>query len=228
MLATFAIEMVMAAYAIWRYKLDVLQRLVVASLLALAVFQISEYFVCGGWGMAAGAWSKVGYVAITTLPALGLHMLHQLAGKKNRRLVLAAYTTMAGFMAYFLAYEHAFRGHVCEGNYVIFQLGMYPAWVYSSYYYGWLFTAIGLGVRWANELQALKNKAARVQLQSVRALIVGYLVFLVPTALANTFIPETRAGIPSIMCGFAVLFAFILTFYILPKNSTLRPRSAKA
>jgi hypothetical protein len=54
------------------------------------------------------------------------------------------------------------------------------------------------------------------------AMVVGYLVFLVPTALANTVAPETRRGIPSIMCGFAVLFALILAVYITPRIGRLR------
>lgn len=216
MIATFIVEIAMAAYVTWRYRLDSLQRLVVVCLAMLAIFQLSEYFVCGGWGLMAETWSKVGYVAITTLPPLGLHILHKLAGKPNRRLVNTAYGSMAAFAVYFLAYRYAFRGYACTGNYVIFQLGVFPAWAYGAYYYGWLFTAILLGAHWANQLRA-KGKKAFQQLQTVRALIIGYLVFLVPTALANSVSPATRRGIPSIMCGFAVLFALILTFYILPR-----------
>jgi len=55
--------------------------------------------------------------------------------------------------------------------------------------------------------------------------MVGYLVFLVPTALAYSVSPATRRGIPSIMCGFAVLFALILTLYVLPLAATRRVRS---
>ena len=49
-----------------------------------------------------------------------------------------------------------------------------------------------------------------------KSLMFGYLVFLIPTATVNYIKPETRAGIPSIMCGFAVFFALILAFKILP------------
>ncbi len=64
-----------------------------------------------------------------------------------------------------------------------------------------------------------KTKNGRRQKQALLAMILGYLVFLVPTAVVNTLKPETIAGIPSIMCGFAVLFAFILYFYIIPRVS---------
>lgn len=216
MLATFIIETVMAAYTVFRYKLDTLGRLVVVSLLALALFQLCEYHVCGGWGVRASEWSRLGYVAITLLPALGLHILHVLAGKPQRKLVAGAYLTMAGFVAYFTIVPHAFQGYACTGNYVIFQIGARPALAYGAYYYGWLSTGIMLGFKWANSLRAAGKMMRRRNL-AVQALVLGYLVFLVPTALANSVRPETRRGIPSIMCGFAVLFALILTLYILPK-----------
>jgi hypothetical protein len=220
MLATFAIESVLAIYVVVRYRLNVIERLIVASLLMLALFQLSEYYDCTGLGVSAETWSRVGYVAITTLPALGLHLLHRLGGKPQRKLVASAYITMVLFIGFFLLGRTIFRGYQCTGNYVIFQLNLHPAWAYGLYYYGWLLTTIILGMRWSNKL--LLDPKARAKLQTVRALIVGYLIFLVPTALANTVKPETRRGIPSIMCGFAVLYALIMTFYILPRAT--KPR----
>lgn len=212
MLATFIIEIVLAAYAIWRYKLDIVSRLATAMLVSLAVFQLSEYFVCGGVGMTAEHWSRLGYACITMLPPLGLHLMHVLAGKRQRGMVYAAYATAVGFIAFFLLYADAFTGYQCTGNYVIFQLAVGSGSTYGLYYYGWLSAALILGYRWSKPVQVLRQ-----QRQAIRALAVGYLVFLIPTAIANTVKPETRLGIPSIMCGFAVIFALILALYILPR-----------
>jgi hypothetical protein len=217
MLATLTIETALAVYTVWRYKMTVLTRLAVGVLAGLAVFQLSEYYVCTGYGARAEQWSRLGFVAITILPPLGLHILHQLAGKPKRRLVLSAYATMAGFIGVFLTYHAAFIGHQCTGNYVIFQIGPKLGGLYYLYYFGWLFTAITLGAHWANGLMEQKGKSARKQLEAVRGMIVGYLVFLVPVALANAVNPASRRGIPSIMCGFAVLLALILSLYVLPR-----------
>lgn len=211
----------MAAYTIWRYKMTVLARLTTVTLAALAVFQLSEYRVCTGYGLSAEQWSRIGFVAITTLPPLGLHILHVLSGKPKRRLILGAYASMVGFIGFFLLYKTAFIGHQCTGNYVIFQIGDRMAGIYGLYYYGWLLTAMALGLYWASELKEEGKKATK-RLETVRALIIGYLVFLVPTALSNTVRPETRRGIPSVMCGFAVLFAFILVLYIMPRLAIRR------
>jgi low temperature requirement protein LtrA len=221
MLVTLCVEIVLAIYTIWRYKLTVLARLVVAALAMLAIFQLSEYFVCTGYGVHAEEWSRLGFIAITTLPPLGLHILHVLAGKRGRRLVYGSYATMLGFIGFFLLYKTAFIGHQCTGNYVIFQIGDRMAGLYGLYYYGWLFAAMALGLHWAGELKGRGGQAVK-RLETVRALVIGYLVFLVPTAVANTIRPETRRGIPSVMCGFAVLFALILTLYIMPRMAKRR------
>jgi hypothetical protein len=200
MLVTLLIEFAAAIYTLYRYKMNTTGRLVVGLLASLATFQLAEYHVCTGYGINAEQWSRLGYASITLLPALGIHLLYVLAQKPSRRVVYAAYGTMAGFVAYFMTYSTAFIGYKCTGNYVIFQIGVGPAIAYGMYYYGWLLAAIILGMRWANDL----------------------MVFLVPTALAKTVKPETRQGIPSIMCGFAVIFALILAGYLLPRAGEMR------
>lgn len=222
MLITLCIEFTLAFYTLWRYKLTPLSRLIAVSLVSLATFQLAEYFVCTGYGFRAEQWSRLGFVAITTLPPLGVHIMHALAGKPARRIVYAAYGLMLGFIAYFLTYHTVFIGHQCTGNYVIFQIGLVPSMLYGTYYYGLLLTGIILGYVWGSKLQEKTGAQARKQLQGIQGLIIGYLVFLVPTALANTVSPATRRGIPSIMCGFAVFFALIMVLYILPRMGQLR------
>lgn len=223
MVATLLIEFTLAAYVLWRYKLNMTARLVVTALVGLATFQTAEYFVCTGSVGHTELWSRIGFVAIATLPPLGLHIMHRLAGKPNRNLVYTAYASMAGFIAFFAASSTAFVGHQCTGNYVIFQLGNNVGFAFGTYYYAWLFAALVLGARWANELLA-EGTQARKQLQAVRGMMIGYLVFLLPTAISNTVNPDSRQGIPSVMCGFAVFFALILTLYVMPRTGELKER----
>lgn len=228
MLATLTIETSLAIYTFWRYKLTEMTRLTVTMLLMLATFQLAEYHVCTGPGSGAIPWSRLGFVAITTLPAIGLHIMHLLAGKPVGRLVYSVYGVMAGFIGFFLIAPTVFTGHQCTGNYVIFQFSARVTGTYSVYYFGLLLLSLVLGFRWANELR-LKGKTAVDHLQAVRGLIVGYLIFLVPTALAMTFRPQTSHGIPSVMCGFAVLLSLILTLYIMPRAAEAKTltRTAK-
>lgn len=221
MLATVLIETMLFVYTLWRYKLSVTARLALLIVGTLAVFQVAEFQVCTGFGISAIAWSRLGYVAITFLPALGLHLMYVLAGKPGRKLVIVAYLTMIGFIAYFLTYKAAFIGYQCTGNYVIFQIGKHPAIAYGVYYYGWLLVAMGLGIKWIWNTKQ-RDEPVGAKIQTMRALIIGYLVFLIPTGIANSIKPETRRGIPSIMCGFAVLFALIVVLYILPRAAKRR------
>lgn len=212
MLATFIIEIVCAVYVVVKYKLTPVSRLAVALLVCLAVFQLAEYNVCeGAFGVDSLTWARIGYVAITLLPPLGLHLSTRLAGEKQRLLVGVAYASAAVFACIFLFVGHGMQGQQCLGNYVIFQIASWALLPYSVYYYGWLIfgTVYSLSVG-----SAMKSKDKRVALY---ALAVGYLSFIVPTTAANYIAPATMAGIPSIMCGFAVILALILTGVVVPR-----------
>lgn len=215
MLATFVIEMSFAAYVLWRYKMTTITRLIVSILFFLATFQGAEFLICGGLGVQGGTWSRVGYAAITMLPPLGLHLMHKLADKKNTVLVPLAYATAAAFIIYFVFVAQAISGATCYANYVVFDTAQGSSLLYGLYYYGWMVTAIALGISWSRTLKP-KQKPA------LYALVIGYLAFIVPTTTVNIIEPSTIAGIPSIMCGFAVILAFILTFKVAPESLKAR------
>lgn len=211
MLATFLIEMTFAAYIMWRYKMTTITRLIVAILVFLAIFQGAEYMICGAMGVPGGTWSRLGYASITMLPPLGLHLMHQLADKKASRLVTASYATAAAFIVYFVFVAQAISGTTCYANYVVFDTAQGSSMLYGLYYYGWMLVAIGLGIAWSRKLKPHKKPA-------LIALITGYLLFIVPTTTVNIIDPATIAGIPSIMCGFAVMLAFVLTLKVAPES----------
>ena len=54
MIATFVIEVSLAIYTLWRYKLNPVTRLTVALLVCLAIFQLAEYNVCEGALLLSG------------------------------------------------------------------------------------------------------------------------------------------------------------------------------
>lgn len=209
MIATFVIEILLAAFILFRYKLTELAGVVLALLTMLGLFQFAEYSVCSA---GSEIWSRIGYAAITTLPALGIHLFYLLSNNKSRKLVIASYSVMSFALVYFLAFPNVFASYECTGNYVIFELTGSASALYSVYYFGLLFTAIGLSIKWI-----LNNPRSKNKRQLIEALIVGYLVFLVPTATVTTIFPDSASAIPSIMCGFAVLFALILAIYIAPR-----------
>lgn len=209
MLATFVIEIVIAIYAILRYKTSEITRLALLILVCLAAFQLAEYNVCaGGWIDPLMA-SRLGYVMISLLPPLGMHFIYALSGEKKRPLLWPSYAAGAAFILFFLGVGHSLTGHACEGNYVIFQMLPGSEILYGLYYYGLILLGISESLRLA------KNKSSKIS-KSLRWMAVGYLAFLLPTTTANFLSTDTLQGIPSIMCGFAVLLALVIGFIILP------------
>jgi hypothetical protein len=210
MIATFAIEFAMAVYTVWRYTLNEVTKLVVALLVFLALFQAAEFMVCEGPVGGSLLWSRVGFVAITMLPALGIHLVYALVGAKKRALQLPAYGVAAGFGALFVGMSSAFSGQECLGNYVIFQVAPGLGGLYATYYYVSLAVALTLAWRFMQ-----KAHAANVR-RALSGLMLGYAAFIVPTATVNLLSPDTIRGVPSIMCGFAVLLAIMLMTMVLP------------
>ncbi len=215
MLLTFVIELALALYTVVRYKMTELSRLAVAILLLLAFFQISEYMLCGGLGLRGVDWVRFGYISITLLPPVGLHMAMVLAKKNIVWLRTAAYVSAAVFIYFFVFVTQSLNGNDCRPNYQVFHLHRNLTDWYGLYYYGWLIVSTYLMLRWA---QTSKRR------RQLMALAAGYAVFIVPTTLVNILNPATTDGIPSIMCGFAVLLAIILAVGVLPGAGALRRR----
>jgi hypothetical protein len=217
MLLTFSLEIIFAIYLLWRYKFTPITRVIVSLLVLLAVFQGTEFLLCGGLALEGGTWSRIGYAAITLLPPLGIHLAYLLAKKKPRYVVAHAYASCLAFVCYFMFATSAISGKTCYANYVTFDTADGSTLPYSLYYYGWLFVGTLLALRWGSEL----NKHRKAALY---ALMAGYLALLVPTTTVTILWNDTLAGVPSIMCGFAIILAGLLTFRVAPE-SIIKKRS---
>lgn len=220
MLATLFVELGLATYAFIRYRADTVTKLAILLLICLAGFQWAEYNVCMGSSLMGVDWSKLGYVFITLLPPLGLHIVHEIAGKKSVVVPHASYALALLWTSYFLMSPTAFAGNECTGNYVIFQLNQTASYAYGLYYYGFLLLAMTLAYQWM-------KKAKQNRKLALRNFMIGYLAFIIPTAMVNTLKPSTTDGIPSIMCGFAVLFAVVLGLRVLPLVATQKETAVK-
>jgi hypothetical protein len=210
MITTFAIEISLAIYVLWRYHLNEVTRVTFTLLVMLATFQLAEYMVCEGPLGGSAVWSRLGFAAITLLPPLGIHLVYALAQAKRRTLLLPAYGLAAAFALFFLSVSTAFAGHVCAGNYVIFDVTPGLGGLFAVYYYGGLLAAVLLARHYG-----LRSPSARLR-RSLTALSIGYAGFIVPTATVNIINPDTIRAIPSIMCGFAVILAVVLVVAVLP------------
>jgi len=209
MLVTFLVEVLLAGFVFVKHRVTRFGKAAGATLILLSIFQIAEYKVCTGSEQAASVWARIGFVAITVLPVLGLYLMSQLgAGPHFHKL---AYTTAAGFVIYFLLVPKAITGAVCGGNYVIFNLSNDLYRLYGFYYWGFLLLAVWEAM---DRLSALKRRTQTRNL--LKWLTIGYVSFMAPMGLAYLLFPVTRNAVASIMCGFAIALALILSLKIVP------------
>ena len=212
MLATIIIELGLLIWSVIKYKRSITLNFVAAILFSLAMFQIAEFQTCGKvLGQAGVAWSHIGYIFITLLPPLGLHLVSVIAKKKATILHWLADASAAALIVIFGLIPSSIYTAVCGGNYVIYRLHNHLGIAYGVFYLGFLFAAIILAAR-------NMNKVKKQQYTALLWMIIGYLVFLIPTGVVNMLDPSTIYGIPSIMCGFAVIYATILALVVLPRT----------
>lgn len=208
MIATIVIELSLAAWVLTRYALGTSRRIILAILICLAAFQLAEYNVCSP-ALPDIIWSRIGYVFITMLPALGIHLITRLRREERTVLLSSTYSAATLFAVAFAFLPTSLNHGVCAGNYVIFRLSQPLASIYGYYYLG--FVAFGLALALMPAKKASTSGKAALRWTSW-----GYVAFTVPTLIINFLLPMTRLGIPSIMCGFAVILAIILSLKVAP------------
>ncbi|HEY6736446.1 MAG TPA: hypothetical protein VI322_01890 [Candidatus Saccharimonadia bacterium] len=207
MLGTIITEWSLAALVILHYRLTLSRRLIVFMLICLGGFQLAEYSVCGHYGYSL-LWSRLGYILITLLPALGIHLVASLSQARTQ-LVFVPYTLAATFAGLFAVLPNNLNQSVCTGNYIIFQLNPVLGRLWGWYYLAAITTGLLLTANGAASGRAKSRPA-------LFWLAIGYLSFMLPSLIIYWVAPATGLGMPSIMCGFALGLAIVLGFKIAP------------
>ncbi|HVY67785.1 MAG TPA: hypothetical protein VHA30_02740 [Patescibacteria group bacterium] len=218
MLATMIVETILALWTLLRYRQGLFGKVAAAILLLLAMFQASEYQVCGNH--SAEIWSRLGLVAITLLPVLGLRLIHLITRQKH--FVFLGALLAAAFVLYFIFAPRHDVSSFCGGNYIIFTGPGSLYEFFGAYYFGFLILSI-----W-QALTAKRETPSRLLQSILRWVVAGYLSFMLPLGVVYAVYAPARVAVASIMCGFAVIFALILAFEIVPKFYRYAARTSKA
>ncbi len=208
MLATFIIEICIAVYAYLKFRTTLFGKLSVLTLLLLGLFQLAEYQICSGSNQIF--WARFGFIVITLLPPLGIHLVSIVTG--NRNFLQFAYTLAGVFILIFAFAPKSITGGVCGGNYIIFNTAQELYWTYGIYYLGLLFLGIFGALA---ELRTGDKKERNFSL--LIWMLFGYFSFMVPMGFVYFIFPETAMSVASVMCGFALTFAIMLGFVIAKK-----------
>jgi len=227
MIATFAIEVALAIYVAVRQPSSLFRAIVITILLCLASFQLAEFEVCLGPESTKLAWTKFGLVGITLLPALGMHLI-ALVTTRNV-LIPVSYTIAGSYAAMFLFLPGTTEQALCCGNYVLLNID--NGWVgrvYDLYYTVFVVLAmVELGMRLLAKVPITESGYSS---KLIGLTLLGYLSFTVPMAIVAVISAQLRDATPSIMCGFAVILAFILALILSPlyasESAAIRLRAA--
>jgi hypothetical protein len=203
-LATFVIELGLALFVLYRYKMTAFSRLAALIFILLGTFQLAEYKMCTGGN--AQLWSKIGVASITLLPVMAMHLTTMLI--RPSRWTCVGYMLGVCIIAAIFYLPVPILPH-CTGKFVVLGFNDLFGMIFYLYYALFLFIALEMIVR------TMRNHKGDEQ-ELFWALMV-YLAFLVPTAVVYFMITTSRAGVPSIMCGFAVFGALVVVFKELPR-----------
>jgi hypothetical protein len=213
MLATFIIEILLALYAYFRYKATLFSNLAVVIIILLASFQLAEYQICGQTNPLF--WARIGFVIITFLPVLGLHLISLITNKLSYLKI--GYIAMLLFVIIFALVPSSLTNATCGGNYIIFDSQQSLMWIYGIYYFGFLF--LGLWEAF-DYLQKKKSEA-------LEWIMIGYIAFILPMGLVYIVSPSVRSAVPSVMCGFAIILALILALKVVPEYNRENKKAKK-
>jgi hypothetical protein len=209
MIATFGIEVALALLVFVRYRVTRFGKVAGAVLILLATFQFAEYQICTTSGAGPLLWSRIGFVAITLLPLTGLYLVSLISHKPH--FLKLGYASTIGFVLYFIFVPKSITNAICGGNYVVFNTSNDLYRLYGFYYWGFLLIGIWESIE---KIVSLKRRTSTKKL--LQWMIIGYLSFMAPMGTVYLLFPSTRTAVASIMCGFALLLAFILAFKIVP------------
>ncbi|MEI8143609.1 MAG: hypothetical protein WCG48_03285 [Candidatus Berkelbacteria bacterium] len=219
MLATLSLEFLFAIYVFFSSnERSPAVKIIIALLVCLGIFQLVEYQVCGGDRTVE--LMRLGYAAITLLPALGIHLV-TLITKHNwaRNLGYFFAIIIIGVFAFSTQSIHA---ATCGGNYILIKTSGVVAQMYFPIYYYVAIAITFIEMLWFFATRSRRTGKENEARTMLCWLLVGYAVFLIPTGAVYLLTSAARAGLPSIMCGFAVFFAFVLTFFVYPLAKKLK------
>ena len=211
MLATFAIEIIFALYILWRYKFTAITRLIVSLLVLLAVFQAPSSCYAEVWRLKVAPGQRLAMEQLRFYPPLGIHLAYLLANKSQESCSIRLHSSVL-FFAYCICYPNNFWPHMLP-NYVTFNTANGS----NDTLYNLL---LWLAIRW-HILTYMWAPTLHKHRKALYALMTGIWP-AIPTTTVTILWNKAIAGIPSIMCGFAVILAGLLTLKVAPENIKLK------
>lgn len=199
-ISTAVIEWLMALVIFSFFRKGRLSNMFIAMLFFLGSYQFTEFMLCTTGNLV---WVKLGFIAYTVLPALGLHSIMKYFNRKRSLIGLyafpAAYILFALFNKGFAIHGECKTFFVLAENVLTNNVALWLP--YLLYYSGFIIATFIILV---DALIQTRNKLKREIEESE---IIAILLMTVPTFVVILIFPLMGIMFPSILCHFAVLLA---------------------
>lgn len=205
-LATAAIEFGLIFWMQYKYPRAAFLTFGCWFMFLLGAYQFSEFLLCVA--PYPDIWVRLGFIAYSFLPAVGLHAALVFTKKKYSRTLLYAIPVLASL---FVLTPHAAVSGVCETIFVTTHIfpnswaGSILFWIYSGFYYAGF-------IIWSSLVclhKYLHEKNVRRRTQFL-FLSVAIALMTIPTMILIIILPHFDVRFPSILCHFALLLAITI------------------
>ena len=210
-IATAITEWILAVILPFKYNRARVRFFMSALLVFLGLYQFTEFMLCQT--DRADLWMRLGFIAYTMLPAIGLHSSVYYFKKKVNvfwiYILPAIYIIIALTTSQFVLEAKCYAIFVYASN-AIFSytdpIKLFGFIVYVAYYFGFILWCSLIGVKaYLKEKDQQKQKIALI-------LPLGIFLMAFPTFVLIVVFPTLNIRFPSVLCHFGLLLA--LTAFI--------------
>ncbi len=214
---TAAIEVVLAAWALYGLGRRRILRTTSVVLVLLAAYQIVEVAICARVP-DVGSLPRIAFIVVTWLPPAGLLLIAFLS-PPSRVFYVTSYVLLAvavAMVAWIAANRDFVSASVCN---VVYAKYANPLTSFRIYAYSYWLGLFGMVVMSAVGIGRSDSLSQRRQLRWVLGGVVG---FIVPALIVTQFVAPAQGALPSIMCHFAFVFALCLARTVLIERRAAR------
>ncbi len=183
-------------------------KLTITLIVLLFTYQSVEFIICG-LGYKTSLFAYIAMLIVSFMPPLSLIIVLQFLNVKSK-LNNFLYIPALFFAFYYPLVIEQFEVAKCTVIYAVYN---YPlGFIYGIFYYLPILTVI--------ILLSIKNMNKNPEKEKLRKiLLIGYVITFVPAFLFTRLVPGMLEAVESIICTFAFILSFFLTYFVL-KNRT--------
>ena len=218
-LSVAVIEFILATTLLFSFPKTTLRNFSAALIYLLGFYQFTEFMLCTSGNPIF--WAKLGFIAYTFLPAIGLHTALRFVNRKPNYFIIYSIPLIFGALAFyfpvilsascqtfFVEVRNIFNQAGDSLNAILFS-------IYEIYYFGFIFATCLL---FYLDFRSNKNKRKK-KIDIIE--ISGILLMTIPTIVLLVIFPYLGKRSASVLCGFALSVA-ITSFIVVYLESKIR------